>query len=85
MPAVIFSHALILNKSPNLWMDTIYNFGGYLLRQYRIAEEITLLICEVRELYIRAPLLLPGMSMLYFRTGLLYHKFCSADNWMDSA
>ena len=35
--------------------------------------------------YIPALPLLPGMSMLYFRTGLLYHKFCSADNWMDLA
>jgi hypothetical protein len=24
MPAVIFSHALILNKNPHLWMDTNY-------------------------------------------------------------
>ena len=39
----------------------------------------------IKASYIPAPPLLPGMSMLYFRTGLLYHKFCSADNWMDSA
>ena len=39
----------------------------------------------IKASYIPAPLLLPGMSMLYFRTGLLYHKFCSADNWMDLA
>ncbi len=26
MPVVIFSHALILNKNPHLWTDTIYYF-----------------------------------------------------------